>query len=283
MKKTALLLSFIILNTLIFSQEYKDLFFGKDTSLYKNYYFKIRKNDIAPNNTFYQNLDSCKKTFLSPKVLFPKSDNKNVTNLDSLENSIFSLNKIYINEYSKYDKYIFELYDTVKKNTIYYRYNDTYSHIFNFKLCEREIKIKHDYCLDFDIKIDEFENIKTINYPYFTNLNPNKLNISKSISKTSTQYYLYAELEDSYLTVNCNNIIILFEDGTKWIKNTKVDVDAGKDGYSYSVFILLNQLDLKTFQSKKIKGFKIGVFDYYFKNLEPEYFMNSIECIKNAK
>ena len=85
------------------------------------------------------------------------------------------------------------------------------------------------------------------------------------------------------MSVNKTGVIILFTDGTKWTRQSEIDVDAESDGFEYSAFIPLTQEDLITFSTKKIKKFRLYIYDEEIGSCDADRFKIFVKCIKGSK
>ena len=84
-------------------------------------------------------------------------------------------------------------------------------------------------------------------------------------------------------TIDGVGATILFDDGTKWINKVKIDVDATEKGFEYKAFIRLTLGDLEKLKSKKIKRFRLYIYDQEIKPNEAEDFQIYVNCIKEIK
>ena len=88
--------------------------------------------------------------------------------------------------------------------------------------------------------------------------------------------------EGSTCVVDGSGATILFTDGSKMYKNVKIDIDANSDGFRYSAFITLTQLDLATLSNKKIKKFRLYIFDQEIESTKSKDFTEYVKCIMKA-
>ena len=116
---------------------------------------------------------------------------------------------------------------------------------------------------------------------------PSSAMLRKYINKNkATVYYLVLESEAHTVNYGCKGVIILFSDGTKWIKTSEtVDVNISSSGLSFyaSAWIRLNQEDLKVFQSKKIASYRLYIYDTDFSIEEATKFSNEVKIVVNKK
>jgi hypothetical protein len=108
--------------------------------------------------------------------------------------------------------------------------------------------------------------------------------IQKTITKLKkTYYYLSLRTYGNTLNVNEKVISVIFEDGTKWSKQSKIDADYDDGSYIYSAFIGLSQNDLEIFSTKKIKKFRLYIYDKEININDAEKFCEYVKLIKSAK
>ena len=81
-------------------------------------------------------------------------------------------------------------------------------------------------------------------------------------NKKSPTYYLSLTTHGETVNVDGKGVIILFTDGTKWTApNETIDVEAETSNFEYSAFASLTNADMITFQNKKIKKFRLYIYD----------------------
>ncbi len=107
--------------------------------------------------------------------------------------------------------------------------------------------------------------------------------IYKHINKGKSVYYLSLRTYGSTVNVNETGVIILFTDGTKWTRQSKIDVDAESSGFEYSAFITLALTDLTTFSTKKIKKFRLYIYDEVVNSSDADKFKLFVKCVKETK
>ncbi len=287
MKKT--ILTFSVLYIFIFSVKGQN-FLGEDFKTYKECLLKI--NPETPINrftgVFYNDLKYLQSNF-DENVIYPDSVYKYITVKDSLLNRVFAVEKIVdkagdeFNSSLAYSKPIFILKDTLTKQIIYFKYD--YQNESNFPFLISEIKLDEKVlCSQIEKNIDEFSGEIKINSPMSHSYKISSTYIEKDISKTNTQYYLRLRTHGSTAVTNGTGVTILFTDGTKLIKTTvKIDINATSDGFDYSAFITLTPTDLTQLKTKKIKKFRLNVFEENVKSIEAERFKLYMNCIINTK
>jgi hypothetical protein len=237
---------------------------------------------------FYDDLKYLQSNF-DENVIYPDSVYKYITVKDSLINRIFAVEKIIdksgdeYNTLVNYSKPIFILKDTLTKQIIYFRYD--YQNESNFPFLISRIKFDEKVlCSQIEKYIDEFTGEIKFSSPMFDNHNFLSTSVEKVINNAKTQYFLSLTTHGSTAVVNGTGATILFTDGTKLIKSTaKVDVNVTSDGFDYSVFMSLTPSDLALLKTKKIKKFRLYIFDEDVKSIESERFKVYMNCIVNAK
>ncbi|HZG00272.1 MAG TPA: hypothetical protein VEY71_04680 [Chitinophagales bacterium] len=142
----------------------------------------------------------------------------------------------------------------------------------------------YEACAKLSRELDDFTGEVRINTPFFgSELKMYPAVMSKTISKGVTSYALRLETHGSTVVVDGAGVVVLFEDGTKWSKPTKIDVDADSQGFSYSAYISLTQNDLAMFAGKKIKKFRLYIFDEVPSETFAAEFCEFVKCIKAQK
>jgi hypothetical protein len=266
-------------------------FLGDDFSLYKGVLLKLIDNPILGlGHTFYSDLKFCQSVY-DNNVIYPDKKCNFNTVPDSLMNRIFLVESIVDktgqewNEASKTDffaKPIFVLKDTLSGQKIYFKYDKEFEHNFPFNTSKINYPVD-DLCSQIEKEKDEFTNELKFNSPLINGRQISPLTIYKYINKGKATYYLSLRTNGSTVNVNQTGVIILFQDGTKWARASKIDVDAGSNGFDYSTFITLTPTDLKTFGTKKIKKFRLYIYDEDVNSSDADKFKLYTECIKNAK
>ena len=131
--------------------------------------------------------------------------------------------------------------------------------------------------------VDEFTIEIKYNSPLFNGKKLSPRTIYKYLNKRKSVYYLSLKTTGITVNVNESGVIILFTDGTKWTRSSKIDVEAGSDGFDYSAFITLSSSDITTFSKKKIKKFRLFIYDEVVSSSDGDRFKLYTDCIKNAK
>jgi hypothetical protein len=266
-------------------------FLGDEFYLYKGVLLKLIDNPISGfGHTFYSDLKYCQSSY-DNNVIYPDTKYNFNTVKDSLMNRIFLIENIVDktgqewNESSKTDysaKPLFVLKDTLSGQKIYYKYDKEYEH--NFPFNTSKITYPADYfCSKIEKEKDEFTNELKFSSPLMSGRQISPMTIYKHINKGKSVYYLSLRTNGSTVNVNESGVIILFQDGTKWTRASKIDVDAGSNGFDYSAFISLTPADLLTFTTKKIKKFRLYIYDEEVNSSDADRFKLFTECIKNAK
>jgi len=140
-----------------------------------------------------------------------------------------------------------------------------------------------DVCSRIERKVDEIEGEIQLNSPLINGSALSSLIIYKDIKNGKAVYYLSLKTRGSTVVVDGKGATILFTDGTKLKKEEDIDVDSDESGFKYSAFITLTPADLVTFSTKKIKMFRLYIFDKIVSPEDSEEFTAYVSCIKKQK
>lgn len=286
--KLCLIIFSIISSVNICAQKFENIFLANDYELYKNATVKLKQDLIGVNfsHNFYGDMKDLQKNYDS-KVIYPSTEYNFQTEKDSLKNRIFIVENIIgkdgnsFNEEtaSYFDSPILVLKDEIKAQTIYYKYDPKFEHNFPFLVANINYPIDF-FCSQLSENIDEFTNEKTISTPLTEATNLASVSLMKVSKKGKpSAFYLSLRSYGNTLNVNEKGVILIFEDKTKWIKNAEIDVEAEKGSYEYSAFITLSQNDLKLFSSKRIKKFRLYIYDTTLNAGFANKFLNYTKCM----
>ena len=274
MKRPIILL--ILLQHFFYSnaQTFDPKILDDDFQLYNGLVLKL-KNELKDelNKSFYNDLKYC-QSVENKNVIYPDSTENFKTVNDSLANRIFIIENISSFNYNP----IFILRDTSTKQVIYYKWNQFYDFPFNILNDEKTF-----FCSKIERKVDEFTGVINLSSPILSKNKISSMIIYKEINKSKTSYFLCLRTIGSTVNVYETGVIILFDDGTKWTKPDKIDVDAGNNGFEYKAFIALTQADLITFSTKQIKKFRLYIYDQDINSNDATKFKIFSKCIKDAK
>jgi len=140
-----------------------------------------------------------------------------------------------------------------------------------------------------DRTYDDMEDEVTVRTPYRTcdsykdsDCKDMSVILYKCIKAGKVSYYLFLEAEGSTYTLSRRGVVIMFTDGTKWVRSSeKIDLDIKDGEYKYSAFVALTSTDLTTFKSKTISKFRLYIYDNYVGETEGQLFKALIpEVIK---
>jgi hypothetical protein len=281
----------------ISSQVFKENYLGRDFEKYHGALFKIdEKTIVGFSNKFYNNFNEAKESY-SFKVAYPEDGYKPTTIKDSLLNKIYIVDSILDKngktfnekEASILDMPIFVLKDTLTYQKIYYKYDKDFKHNFPFLVFMPADTVKSgnisiNVCDLIERRVDDFTDEVTMNSPLLQGTDISKMIIYKTISKNTVLYNLGLETNGITYNIGSKGVIILFEDGTKLNKpNEEIDVDISTYTYKYSAFITLNDSELKTLMTKKIKKYRLYIFDQEIDSSESEAFTKYVKCISEKK
>jgi hypothetical protein len=279
----------LLITTISKSQTFEDNYLGEDYLQYKGVLFKLKSDAISGfSHTFYSDLKYCKSAY-DNNVIYPEQKYFFNTVKDSLMNRIFIVENIVdksgaslTNSDLTIETPIFVLKDTTTKQMIYYKYDKKYEHNFQFNTSKIVLDEK-SICTKLERQVDDFTGAIKINSPISSNYDIEPMIIYKDITKTKTSYFLSLSSYGSTVSTNGTGATILFTDGTKWTKPVKIDVEVDKDGYEYSAFITLTAADLTTFMTKKIKKYRLYIYDNIINPINADKFKIYVKCIKDSK
>lgn len=129
-------------------------------------------------------------------------------------------------------------------------------------------------------EVDDFDGEVTIASPY-----GKTLHLTKVISQQggSIRYYLFLRTTGLTLNVREKGVIVLFSDGTKWSRDTKIDVDSSDSGWEYSAFIPIRQTELNMLCDKTISKFRLYIYDKTVGPTEASRFNKYCRQIRDMK
>ena len=86
------------------------------------------------------------------------------------------------------------------------------------------------------------------------------------------------------LNIGEEGLIVIFEDGTRFERpNAEVDYDSSSGaGWDYKVFIRINDEELSLFAEKKIKAYRLYIYDGYLSEKDKLLSMGWARGILNA-
>lgn len=124
-------------------------------------------------------------------------------------------------------------------------------------------------------EVDEITNEIKIKSPYSMNAV-----ILKYIKEGNSTYYLSLNAKGYTVSVGEKGVTILFTDGSKFVKpNAEIDVEAENGYYNYSAFLRLNKSEIKLFEDKIIKKFRLYIYDSELELNDAEVFKSYVSCI----
>jgi len=281
-----LLLFFIGLYTYSYSQTFEENFLGDDFALYKGVLFKASdKPNMGYKNFFYGDLKYCERPY-DPHILYPVKNSTIFTEKDSIVNRVFLVEDIVnykgepFTESTLFYTPILVLKDTVTRQIIYFKYDPDFKFYFPFVTSEI-IFDESILCARIERKVDDFTDEIKLTSPIMAGKNLSPVSIIKVIDKGVATYYLSLLTYGQTVTVDGTGVIILFSDGTKWNKESKIDVDATENGFRYNAFIPLTTSDLELFTSKTINKFRLYIYDEEIEPIDAKKFTIFLKCIQS--
>jgi len=290
MRLIILILSILIIGTKSNAQTFENNFLGEDFLLYKGTFLKLKDDAYSGYKyTFYEDLKYCQST-IDENVIYPTRKNNSYTVSDSLANRVFLVENIIdingrtwdTNTDIYLDKPVLVLIDTLTKQIIYYKYDKKYEFNFPFNTS----KIKYDekaFFSEINREVDDFTGVVKISSPLLSGLKLSQMIIYKYINRGKSHYILGLSTYGNIVTINGTGVIVLFSDGTKWTRQSKIDVDAENDGFEYSAYITLTEEDLIRFSTKKIKKFRLYIYDAEINSNDANKFKLFVKCVRKAK
>lgn len=140
-----------------------------------------------------------------------------------------------------------------------------------------------DSCSTIQKKIDEFEGTVRLNSPMSVGYRLAPMIIYKDVEKGKAIYTLSLRTIGHSVTVDGKGAIILFTDGTKITKPVEIDVDADESGFEYSAYITLTATDLDSLSKKKVKKFRLYIYDEDVEEGFSTAFAANVACIRKQK
>jgi len=289
MKALMALIFFIFFAVTLHGQSFNRNFLGDDCLSYMGVYFKLM--DDPESNLdfmFYTRIEDCQNSY-SPDVAYPDPNHRSNTVIDSLSNRIFLVEKIlnpsgedFKGLVTVLNKPIFVLKDTTTKQVIYFRYDWQNEYMFPF-LTTTILYDANVLCTSIERNVDEFTGEIDIHTPIILGSDISPVIFYKIIKKAKSAYYLGLRTTESDLSVNGDGVIILFADGSKWVKSTKIEVKADHGGFAYTAFMSLTLADLAIFSKKKIAKFRLYIYDQAVNPADATKWTIWSKCIKDLK
>ena len=297
----------IAINATTNAQEFKENFLGENFMEYKGSLFKI--NEVSKSGftlSFYSSLKYCQSPY-NKNIIYPNINFKSETEKDSLINRIFKVEDIIGKNGKTYsggayiDKPIFVLIDTATNETIYFLYdklnNDKFPFLNNASKIELTQNIKNDpskisnsenskiWCYEVEREIDDFTNEIIINSRIVFYNKTSPVTIYKYINKNVITYYLSLKTYGFTPIALEKGVIILFEDGSKLNKpNVNIDIQVTQNAnYEYSAFFRITTSELSILRSKKIKKFRLYIFDEIINEEFSIRFPEYVKCVMDMK
>jgi hypothetical protein len=108
--------------------------------------------------------------------------------------------------------------------------------------------------------------------------------IIKYIKTDFEACYLALSVYGSTCVVGEKGVIVLLDDGTKltW-PDKEVNLDTDDEGFRYHAFIKLSESDVKVLSTKKIKKFRLYIFDKNLSLEDGNLFANYVNCVASNK
>jgi hypothetical protein len=184
---------------------------------------------------------------------------------------------------SDFDKPIFLLRDTINKQVIYYLYDKQHEHNFSFIVSHITIDI-NALCLEIEKRTDDFTNEVRINNPIMVGRQISSMILYKLVKSDIVTYYLSLKTYGRTVNIGERGVIILFDDGTRMSKPTvEIDIDIDEKGFEYSAYIPLTETEVNSLTTKKIKKFRLYVYDEEVSPGFADKFRYYVKCVMDKK
>jgi hypothetical protein len=275
--------------TISTAQTFQENFLGEDFMQYNGALVKLKDDAITGfRHTFYSDLKYCQKMY-DNNVIYPDTKYNFTTVKDSLKNRIFKVENIVSKDGitftggSYLDKPILVLKDTLNNQVIYYMYDTQYEHNFPFLTSRIELDTAA-LCSKIERRVDDFTDKVSLNSPIIESRKLAPMTIYKSIEGIRTVYYLSLRTYGRTANVGESGVIILFDDGTKMNKpSEEIDIDTDDRGFEYSAFIALTETEVQLLTTKKIKKFRLYIYDEEVNPGEANKFTHYVKCVIEKK
>lgn len=104
----------------------------------------------------------------------------------------------------------------------------------------------------------------------------------KYIESGKVSYYLSLRTYGSTVNFGKTGVIILFDDETKMSKPTiEITVNYDTRGFEYHAFIPLTETEVKSLTTKKIRKFRLYIYDHELRWFFAEKFTYYVKCVMN--
>ena len=111
------------------------------------------------------------------------------------------------------------------------------------------------------------------------------LKLAKVISDKDILYLFRLRTTGPTLNVGQTGVIILFTDGTKMNKETKIGTEVGDvtNSWLYKANLILSAEELNIIATKTIKKFRLYIYDHDVNEKEANDFKGYVNCIMKSK
>ena len=139
----------------------------------------------------------------------------------------------------------------------------------------------NDPCSGFKREVDEFTDEVIIRTPIFDEQGLSPIVVFKTIKNGKESYDMRLGTVGSTVSLNKTGVIVLFDDGTKWNKpDAEVDVDVSEQGFDYNSYVRLDESDMALFSNKKVKKFRLYIYDEEVSPGFANRFVSYVNCLK---
>lgn len=144
-----------------------------------------------------------------------------------------------------------------------------------------EIRLNtNDPCSKIEREIDDFTDEVSLNTPRVVNRGSSSIILYKIVKNSKVVYYMGLSAYGLTVNIGISGVIILFEDGTKMNKpSEEIDVDTSDSGFEYSAFITLTEAEVQMLSAKKIKKYRLYIYDGEVNSEDANQFAEYVKCI----
>jgi hypothetical protein len=145
---------------------------------------------------------------------------------------------------------------------------------------EKKQEYTNSHCEKIVRKSDDFTNEIQINSPIIETGQIASMIIYKILESGDVMFFLSLQTYGNTLNVGETGVILLFDDGTKMNKpSEEIDVDAHAKGFKYSAFISLTETEVISLSTKKIKKFRLYIYDEAVNPDFADKFTHYVKCV----
>lgn len=259
----------VLLSSIATGQAFSKLYFTQEhILLYENALLKMDSNYFGSLERKFFKSKTDALNYKSSPVAFPDENAQNITSLPKLLGKTFRVKSlldlkgnISNSEYLKVkrfeDKIVFQLQDTLSKDSLFYLFNmDEIKSEFPFLVSNLNLRALTALLFR---TVDEYNGEVSITHWY-----PQGITLTKYIHKGVTRYYLSLNAEGETPTVLMTGVNLIFTDKRQFNRpDASIDVKVNGDGsgYDYSAFMPLSQTEMQKFTAAPILKYRLYIHE----------------------